>query len=108
MAFSFILFAFLLFLSVPSDISPLSFSVARGARRALDAMADSKDPSTRLAGFEYVKIDTHIPILDLPIEARNRSNSSRLSNAVIQGLVVINVRDYLGIFDDLIASLQSV
>jgi hypothetical protein len=101
-------FTFVLSFSRHVLTSPsFALSVVRGARHGLDAMADSKDPSIRLAGFEYVKVDPYIPILDLSLAKRNRSSSARLSNAIIQGLFDVNSRDYIGIFNDLVVSLQS-
>lgn len=56
-------------------------------------------------GQEYISVDMHIPVLDvpnLPVKPANRS----LSRAVIQGSFDASRRDYHNFFDQLINSLQ--
>lgn len=55
--------------------------------------------------YEYVDIDVHAPVLNLP-EYGPRSQSSVLSRAVIQGSFTNSRRDYPNIFRDLVAELE--
>ncbi|KAJ7905015.1 hypothetical protein B0H13DRAFT_1881427 [Mycena leptocephala] len=53
-------------------------------RRSFRISADSPDASIRTAGYEYIPVDVHIPVLDIPM-AVNERRSRILSDAVIQG-----------------------
>ena len=56
--------------------------------------------------YEYVDIDVHAPVLDVP-EYGVRGASGVLSKAVIQGSFQTSRRDYPNIFRDLVDELQS-
>lgn len=71
----------------------------------MDEHAESSDPAMYSAGYEYIPIDTHVPILDLP-DLPNKPLDRTLSKAVIQGSFESNRRDYTGFFNDLIQSLH--
>jgi hypothetical protein len=64
--------------------SPAVYSVAAAFRRSFRISADSPDASIRTAGYEYIPVDVHIPVLDIPM-AVNERRSHILSDAVIQG-----------------------
>ncbi|KAJ8519067.1 hypothetical protein ONZ45_g3952 [Pleurotus djamor] len=83
---------------------PISSHVAAGFRHSFDESADSTDPSIRHAGYEYIPIDIHIPILDLP-NLPDRNDDKTLSKAVIQGSFSLDRRDYIHLFEDLKRSL---
>lgn len=82
-----------------------SFSVKAAFQRSFLISADSSDASIRSAGYEYIPIDVHIPVLDVPMVVDHRS-SRILSDAVIQGTFYSDRRDYLQIFADLKESLS--
>ncbi|KAF7345367.1 putative eukaryotic translation initiation factor 5 [Mycena venus] len=85
-------------------IVPISEHVAVAQRRAFLSKADSLNASVRSAGFEYIPVDAHIPVLDIPVAAQ--PNPSRvLSTVVIQGNFAHERRDYRNIFADLKESL---
>ncbi|KAF8206217.1 hypothetical protein K438DRAFT_1816815, partial [Mycena galopus ATCC 62051] len=58
----------------------------------------------RSAGYEYIPVDVHVPVLDIPV-AVDHSPSRILSDAVIQGSFSTDRRDYLEIFAELKESL---
>ena len=66
--------------------------------------ASEPSPLIASAGFEYIPVDVHIPILNISIE--RQQTPSLLSNAVIQGSFSVDRRDYLTIFDDLVNGLH--
>lgn len=89
-------------------------------------MADSADAESYTAMYEYIPIDVHVPVLDLPdlLSPSTHSNSgsssppvhldsvpypptrsATLSRAVIQGNLETARRDYLHIFRDLVELL---
>lgn len=80
-------------------------SVAAGFRHKFDVLSDSPDLSIRSAGYEYIPIDVHVPILDLP-DLPVHASSRLLSNVVIQGTFSMDRRNYRQIFKDLIHSLS--
>lgn len=55
--------------------------------------------------FEYIDIDVHAPVLQLP-EYAERPRRSLPSRAVIQGNFQVDRRDYPHIFEDLLAALK--
>ncbi|KAG9224550.1 hypothetical protein CCMSSC00406_0002299 [Pleurotus cornucopiae] len=83
---------------------PISNHVAQGFRRSFNELADSKDPKIRSAGYEYIPIDVHVPILDVPRLPQTLADKV-LSKAVIQGSFNMDRRDYAHLFEDLKDSL---
>ncbi|KAF9493156.1 hypothetical protein BDN71DRAFT_1419911 [Pleurotus eryngii] len=83
---------------------PISNHVAQGFRRSFNELADSKDPKIRSAGYEYIPIDVHVPILDIPRLPQTVADKV-LSKAVIQGSFNMDRRDYAHLFEDLKDSL---
>jgi hypothetical protein len=79
-------------------------SVSNRLRRNFRALAESNSETYNSAGYEYVKMDVYVPILDLPQARRHRPTS--LSNVAIQGSFRFERRDYLGVYADLLASFQ--
>ncbi|KAL6300681.1 hypothetical protein BKA93DRAFT_739936 [Sparassis latifolia] len=87
----------------------LGDQVTEGYRRLFAGLADDPDPRIYTAGYEYVAVDTHVPVLDLPHlpppppppPPANRT----LARAVIQGTFEAYRRDYDTIFRELIADL---
>jgi hypothetical protein len=77
-------------------------SVAKGFRHSFDLEAE-RDLG---AGYEYIPIDVHVPILDIP-DLPGHSAQRIPSNIVIQGSFATDRRDYLHFFEELIASLSS-
>ncbi|KAJ7126792.1 hypothetical protein C8R44DRAFT_617561 [Mycena epipterygia] len=86
-------------------ILPISEHVKAAFRRSFLISADSADASIRSAGYEYIPIDVHVPVLDVPMVVDHRP-SRILSDAVIQGSFSSDRRDYLQIFADLKESLS--
>jgi hypothetical protein len=84
----------------------LSFysSVGRLLHRNFRALAESREEKFNSAGYEFVNMDVYVPILDLPQRPNNASRA--LSNVAIQGNVNFDRRDYLGVYADLLASLN--
>jgi hypothetical protein len=58
----------------------------------------------RLAGYEHIPVDVHVPVLDIPAPV-DHSPSPILSDAVVQGSFSSDRRDYLEIFAELKESL---
>jgi len=85
-------------------ILTISDHVARLLRRNFRALAESKDQYLHSAGYEYVKVDVFVPLLDLP-QTRNHT-SSALSHVAVQGNINFDRRDYLGIYADLLVSFK--
>jgi len=85
-------------------ILPISEHVAAAFRQSFLLSADSPDASIRLAGYEHIHIDVHVPVLDIPI-AVDHKPSRILSDAVVQGTFFSDRRDYLEIFAELKESL---
>lgn len=79
--------------------------VGRAFRTKLREVADKPDPHSYDALLEFVDIDVHVPVLDLP-EYGTRSTSSKVSRAAIQGSFQLARRDYANVFRDLIAELE--
>lgn len=88
---------------------PLDFNrknrVGRAFRTKLREVADKPDPHSYDALLEFVDIDVHVPVLDLP-EYGTRSTSAKVSRAAIQGSFQLARRDYVNVFRDLIAELE--
>ncbi|KAJ7849783.1 hypothetical protein B0H13DRAFT_1644880 [Mycena leptocephala] len=82
----------------------ISEHVATAFKRSFLINADSSDPSIRSAGYEYIPVDVHVPVLDLPAAVDPRPTRI-LSDAVIQGSFDTARRDYLEIFSELKESL---
>ncbi|KAJ7067131.1 hypothetical protein C8F01DRAFT_980679 [Mycena amicta] len=83
---------------------PISEHVAAAFKQSFLISADSADPSIRLAGFENIPVDVHVPVLDIPVSS-SRKPSRALSAGVIQGSFFSDRRDYLKIFSELNESL---
>lgn len=58
----------------------------------------------RLAGYEHIRVDAHVPVLDIPV-VLDHSPGRILSDAVIQGSFASDRLDYLEIFADVKESL---
>ena len=82
-----------------------TYSVGRAFRTHLQELADNADPAHYKALLEYVDIDVHLPVLDLP-EYGERSTSKKVSRAAIQGSFQAARRDYVNLFRDLIIELE--
>jgi len=85
-------------------ILPISEHVAAAFKRSFLISADSTDATIRSAGYEYIPVDVHVPVLDIPV-AVDHSPSRILSDAVIQGSFSTDRRDYVEIFSELKESL---
>ncbi|EJC97990.1 uncharacterized protein FOMMEDRAFT_162331 [Fomitiporia mediterranea MF3/22] len=84
---------------------PIGYHVGRAFRTYFQELADSPEPDIYSALYEYIDIDVHAPVLDLP-EYGQRRESTKLSRAVIQGNFQIDRRDYPHIFADLLEVLK--
>ncbi|KIM89558.1 hypothetical protein PILCRDRAFT_190842 [Piloderma croceum F 1598] len=85
-------------------ILTISEHVGHRLDRNFRALAESNNETMNSAGYEYIKKDIYIPILDLP---QKRNHTSRtLSNVAIQGSFRFDRRDYWGVYADLLASLK--
>ena len=82
-----------------------SRSVKNSFQEKFDSIADSSDRDLHTAGYQYIPIDVHVPILDIP-DLPIKPLPRQLATAVIQGTLVGDRRDYHRFFDDLIASLR--
>lgn len=69
-------------------------------------MADNPDPELLNAMYEYVPIDVHVPVLDLP-DYGVRSTADKITRVVVQGNFDPTRRDYTHIFKDLLDALKS-
>lgn len=90
--------------------SPCSFinqrlSVKATYRQYLDRVAHDLDLASRSSGYEYIPVDVHVPILDIP-DLHEPPPHHVLSNAVIQGTFSTDRRNYDQIFSELSASLH--
>ncbi|KAF7336776.1 putative eukaryotic translation initiation factor 5 [Mycena venus] len=85
-------------------ILPISEHVAAAFKRSFLINADSPNATIRAAGYEYIPVDVHVPVLDIPV-AVDHSPSRILSDVVIQGSFATDRRDYLEIFSELKESL---
>ena len=83
-----------------------SCSVGRTFRTHFQELADSPDPEVYKALYEYIDIDVHAPVLNLP-EYGQRRDPIKLQRAVIQGNFQSGQRDYGHIFRDLVEGLRS-
>ncbi|KAJ7678981.1 hypothetical protein DFH06DRAFT_975171 [Mycena polygramma] len=79
---------------------PISEHVADAFKQSFLVSADSPDASIRSAGYEYIPVDVHVPVLDIPL-AVDHKPTRLLSDAVIQGSFALDRRDYLEIFAEL-------
>ncbi|KAJ7261791.1 hypothetical protein B0H12DRAFT_1013318 [Mycena haematopus] len=86
-------------------ILPISEHVAAAFRRSFLISADSHDATIRSAGYEYIPVDAHVPVLDIPV-AVDHNPFRILSDAVIQGSFAKDRRDYVEIFAELKESLE--
>lgn len=87
---------------LPRTLSHKLCSVSRSLERLLSDLAAEHDPVFQSAGFEHVRSDFHVPVLN--ISTPNRHYSGRLSNVVIQGTFSEDLRDFSRIFKDLAKS----
>ncbi|KDQ54573.1 hypothetical protein JAAARDRAFT_38258 [Jaapia argillacea MUCL 33604] len=71
--------------------------VAHAFHEFFQDLAD--EPELIASGFEYIKTDVHVPVLDLP--PRTRTPSQVLSQAVVQGFFSPERRDYARLFQEL-------
>jgi len=84
---------------------PISEHVARRFRKIFQTTARSSDIRLSSAGYEHIRVDVHMPILDIQSSSVLSPNRV-LSNVVIQGSFATDRRDYAGIFSQLNASLH--
>ncbi|KAJ7236810.1 hypothetical protein C8J57DRAFT_1087981 [Mycena rebaudengoi] len=80
-------------------ILPISEHVAAAFRRSFLVEADSVNATIRSAGFEYIPIHVHVPVLDIPLA--DRKYSRVLSDAAIQGSFSPIRRTYADFFAEL-------
>jgi len=80
-------------------------SVSLRLRRNFRELAESKNEVFNSAGYEYVKIDTYIPVLNLT-QKQQKQHPKALTDVAIEGSFRFERRDYLGIYADLLASFQ--
>ncbi|KAH9479939.1 hypothetical protein JR316_0008536 [Psilocybe cubensis] len=85
---------------------PISQHVGNTFLRKFEDLARSTDVAIKSAGYEYIPVDAHIPILDLQGLPERTSTNRPFSNAVIQGSFSTDRRDYTRIFADLNHSLH--
>ncbi|KAH9479942.1 hypothetical protein JR316_0008539 [Psilocybe cubensis] len=85
---------------------PISQHVGNTFLRKFEDLARSTDVAIKSAGYEYIPVDAHIPILDLQGLPERTSINRPFSNAVIQGSFSADRRDYTRIFADLNHSLH--
>jgi len=89
-------------------VEPLSLScmhsVANAFRKEFRDTSSSLDPAIRPAGYEFIPVDAHVPVLNIPGLFKHPRRT--LSNAVIQGSLDEARRGYHEIFKDLIQSLH--
>jgi len=85
-------------------ILTISEHVGRRLDRNFRALAESRNETINSAGYEYVKMDIYIPVLDLP--QRRSHTSTALSNVAIQGSFRFDRREYPAVYADLLVSLQ--
>ncbi|KAI0829271.1 hypothetical protein BC628DRAFT_1315386 [Trametes gibbosa] len=84
---------------------PIADHVAKTFRDRFAVKADEAEPLLYTAGYDYIPIDVHVPVLDVP-NLPVKSLPRHLSKAVIQGTFSVGRRNYPAIFRDLIASLH--
>ncbi|TBU27700.1 hypothetical protein BD311DRAFT_664971 [Dichomitus squalens] len=84
---------------------PIANHVKDSFRESFDSTADSSDLELHTAGYQYIPIDVHVPILDIP-DLPIKPLPRHLVTAVIQGTLVGERRDYHRFFNDLIESLH--
>ena len=82
-----------------------TFSVSRRLQRNFRALAESHNETLNSAGYEYVKMDVFLPVLNLP-QKRIHTSIRYLSNVSIQGSFRFERRDYLRVYADLLVSLE--
>ncbi|PPQ87891.1 hypothetical protein CVT25_001233 [Psilocybe cyanescens] len=85
---------------------PISQHVGKTFMKKFEDIARSTDLSIKSAGYEYIPIDAHIPIIDIPDLPDLPATNRLFSNAVIQGSFDSSRRDYDRIFADLNRSLH--
>jgi len=84
---------------------PIANHVGKSFRSRFKQLADNPDPELLNAMYEYINIDIHTPVLDLP-NYGVRSSGDKISRAVIQGNFDPTRRDYTHIFKDLLDALR--
>ncbi|TFK88374.1 hypothetical protein K466DRAFT_489070 [Polyporus arcularius HHB13444] len=84
---------------------PIADHVAEGFREKFAGLADSPEPILYSAGYQYIPVDVHVPILDVR-NLPSRPLPRHLSKVAIQGSINPVRRDYHRIFRELIASLH--
>lgn len=80
-------------------------SVKEAFRHMFDAYAESPEQQLFTAGYEHVRVDTHLPVLDIP-NLPTKQPDRVLSKAAIQGSFSTSRRDYHRFFADMIQSLH--
>lgn len=84
---------------------PLGEHVKEAFRHMFDAYAESPEQQLFTAGYEHVRVDTHLPVLDIP-NLPTKQPDRVLSKAAIQGSFSTSRRDYHRFFADMIQSLH--
>jgi len=87
-----------------ADVLCFRSSVGRRLHRNFRALAESNNETLNSAGYEYVKMDVYLHVLDLPQKQKHISRV--LSNVAIQGSFRFSRREYFGVYADLLASLE--
>ncbi|KLO11988.1 hypothetical protein SCHPADRAFT_921523 [Schizopora paradoxa] len=85
---------------------PIASHVGRTFRNNFRQLADNPEPDLLYAMYEYVQIDVHAPVLDLP-DYGPRSTRDQITRAVVQGGFDPGRRDYTHIFKDLSDALKA-
>src|SRR6267378_1648854 len=78
------------------------YSVKRGFQRIFQSTARSPDVRLSSAGYEHIRVDIHMPILNVQSPSVLSPNRG-LSNAIMVGSTAGH--EYVGTFSDLNASL---
>ncbi|KAI8984936.1 hypothetical protein BD414DRAFT_489771 [Trametes punicea] len=84
---------------------PIADHVAKAFRDKFAVQAESPEPLLYTAGYDYIPVDVHVPVLDIP-NLPVKPYPRHLEKAVIQGTLDSNRRDYPRVFKDLISSLR--
>ncbi|KAH6914689.1 hypothetical protein BKA70DRAFT_1510095 [Coprinopsis sp. MPI-PUGE-AT-0042] len=84
---------------------PISPHVGKSFREKFLLLSRDPSPVLRSAGYEYIPIDAHIPLLDIPHIPSLPERA--LSNVAIQGSFERVRRDYTNVFAELVQSVSA-
>ncbi|KAH6914690.1 hypothetical protein BKA70DRAFT_1368586 [Coprinopsis sp. MPI-PUGE-AT-0042] len=85
---------------------PISPHVGKSFREKFLQLSRDPSPILRSAGYEYIPIDAHIPLLDIPDIPSLPERA--LSNVAIQGSFERVRRDYTNVFAELVQSVSAL